>query len=89
MALGADRGQVMRMMIRNGMGTIAVGSALGVILALTLTRLMSGLLFAVRAYDPLALAGAALLLTAAAFVAIMIPARRATRVNPVVALRYE
>jgi putative ABC transport system permease protein len=89
MALGADRGQVMRMMIRNGMGTIAVGLALGVILALTLTRLMSGLLFAVRAYDPLALAGAALLLTAAAFVAIMIPARRATRVNPVVALRYE
>jgi ABC-type antimicrobial peptide transport system permease subunit len=50
---------------------------------------MSGLLFSVRTYDPLALAGAALLLTVAAFVAIMIPARRATRVNPVVALRYE
>ncbi|MGA2538460.1 MAG: ABC transporter permease [Terracidiphilus sp.] len=89
MALGADRGQVMGMMIRNGMGTIAVGLALGVVLAVSLTRLMSGLLFAVRTYDPLALAGAALLLTTAAFVAIMIPARRATRVNPVVALRYE
>ena len=62
MALGADRGQVMRMMIRRGMGTIAVGLALGVILALSLTRLMSGLLFAVRASDPLALGGAALLL---------------------------
>jgi ABC-type antimicrobial peptide transport system permease subunit len=89
MALGADRGQVMGMMIRNGMGTIAVGLAVGVVLAVSLTRLMSGLLFAVRTYDPLALAGAALLLTTAAFVAIMIPARRATRVNPVVALRYE
>jgi putative ABC transport system permease protein len=89
MALGADRGQVMRMMIRGGMGTIAVGLALGVVLALSLTRLMSGLLFAVGAYDPAALAGAALLLTAAAFLAILIPARRATRVNPMVALRYE
>jgi putative ABC transport system permease protein len=89
MALGADRGQVMRMTIRRGMGTIAIGLALGVILALTLTRLMSGLLFAVRASDPLALGGAALLLTTAAFIAILIPARRATRVNPIVALRYE
>jgi ABC-type antimicrobial peptide transport system permease subunit len=89
MALGADRGQVMRMMVGNGMGTIAIGLAVGVVLALSLTRLMSGLLFSVRTYDPLALAGAALLLTVAAFVAIMIPARRATRVNPVVALRYE
>jgi predicted permease len=89
MALGADRGQVMRMMIRRGMGTIAVGLALGVILALFLTRLMTGLLFAVRAYDPLALGGAALLLTTAAFFAILIPARRATKVNPTVALRCE
>ena len=71
------------------MGTIAVGLALGVILALSLTRLMSGLLFDVRAYDPLALGGAALLLAAAALFAIVIPALRATRVNPVVALRYE
>ena len=89
MALGADRGQVMLMMLRRGMGTIAVGLALGMILALSLTRLMSGLLFAVRASDPLALGGAALLLTTAAFFAILIPARRATRVNPTVALRYE
>jgi putative ABC transport system permease protein len=89
MALGADRGQVMRMMIRHGMGTIAIGLALGLILALSLTRLMSGLLFAVKASDPLALGGAALLLTVAAFFAILIPARRATRVDPMVALRYE
>jgi ABC-type antimicrobial peptide transport system permease subunit len=89
MALGANRGQVMRMMIRGGMETIAIGLALGMILALALTRLMSGLLFSVRAYDPLALGGAALLLAAAALFAIVIPAHRATKVNPVVALRYE
>jgi predicted permease len=89
MALGADRSQVMRMMIRRGMGTIAIGLALGVVLAFSLTRLMSGLLFAVKAYDPLALGGATLLLAAAAFFAILIPARRATRVSPMVALRYE
>jgi predicted permease len=89
MALGADRGQVMRMMIRGGMGTIAAGLALGLILALSLTRLMSGLLFAVRASDPLALGGSALLLTAAAFFAILIPARRAMKVEPSVALRRE
>jgi predicted permease len=89
MALGADRGQVLRMMIWRGMGTIGIGLVLGVVLALSLTRLMSGLLFSVRAYDPEALAGAALLLTIAAFLAILIPARRATKVNPMVALRYE
>jgi predicted permease len=89
MALGADRGQVMRMMIRHGMGTIAIGLALGLTLALFLTRLMSGLLFAVKASDPLALGGAALLLAIAAFFAILIPARRATKVDPMIALRYE
>jgi putative ABC transport system permease protein len=89
MALGADRGQVMRLMIQHGMATIAVGLALGVILALSLTRLINGMLFAVPSFDPLALGGAALLLSAAAFIAILIPARRATRVNPVVALRCE
>jgi putative ABC transport system permease protein len=89
MALGADRGQVLSMMIRGGMGTIAMGLALGLVLSLGLTRLMSGLLFGVHASDPLALGGAAFLLVAAALLAIFIPARRATRVNPMVALRYE
>jgi len=89
MALGADRAEVLRMMIRSGMSTIAVGLALGVILALSLTRLMDGLLFAVHASDPAALVGAALLLSIAAFLAILIPARRATKVDPMVALRYE
>ena len=89
MALGADRGQVLRMMIRRGMATIAIGLGVGLVLSFSLTRLMGGLLFAVRASDPLALGGAALLLSGAAFLAIYIPARRATKVNPMVALRYE
>ncbi|MGC1461507.1 MAG: ABC transporter permease [Terracidiphilus sp.] len=89
MALGANRGQVMRMVIQDGMSIIAIGLALGVILALSLTRLISGMLFAVRTFDPSALGGAALLLSCAAFVAILIPARRATKVNPVVTLRSE
>jgi putative ABC transport system permease protein len=61
----------------------------GVVLALWLTRMMSGMLYAVHASDPLALGGAALLLMSAALLAIFIPARRATRVNPMTALRYE
>ena len=89
MALGADRGQVLRMMVGNGMATIAVGLAVGLILALALTRLMRGLLFGVHASDPLALGGATVLLVVAALLAIFIPARRATKVNPMVALRYE
>jgi predicted permease len=89
MALGADRGQVLSMLLRSGLATIAVGLGLGLVLALFLTRLMGGLLFSVRASDPLALGGAAALLTAAALLAIFFPARRATKVNPMVALRYE
>jgi putative ABC transport system permease protein len=89
MALGADRGQVLRMMIAGGMGTIAIGLAVGVALALSLTRMMSGMLFAVHTSDPLALGGAALLLMGAALLAIFIPVRRATRLNPMTALRYE
>ena len=89
MALGADRGHVLGMLIRSGMATIAIGLGLGLAMALLLTRLMSGLLFSVGAWDPVALGGAALLLMAAALLAIFVPAQRATKVNPMVALRYE
>jgi putative ABC transport system permease protein len=89
MALGADRSQVLGMVMRNGMRTISLGLCLGIVLALGLTRLMQGLLFSVSVYDPLALGGAALVLIAAALLAIFIPARRATTVNPMSALRYE
>ena len=89
MALGANRSQVLGLIMRSGMTTIAIGLILGVVLSLALTRLMSGLLFSVHASDPLALAGAAFVLLLAALVAIFIPARRATKVNPMSALRYE
>ncbi|HLY39720.1 MAG TPA: ABC transporter permease [Terracidiphilus sp.] len=89
MALGADRFQVLRMMIGQGMTTIFMGLGIGIISSLALTRLIRGLLFAVRPSDPLALAGAALVLMAAAFLAVYIPSRRATHVEPIVALRYE
>ncbi len=89
MALGADRAQVLGMLVRSGLRTIAVGLGIGIVLALLLTRLMNGFLFSVRGWDPLSLGGASLLLVAAALLAILIPARRATKVNPVVALRCE
>jgi putative ABC transport system permease protein len=89
MALGADRGQVLHMMVRNGMAPIAMGLSFGVILSLLLTRLMSSLLFAIRASDPFALGGAVVLLLATALLAIFIPARRAARVEPMIALRHE
>jgi predicted permease len=89
MALGADRGQMLRMVIAGGMTTIAVGLAIGVALAPVVTRMMGGLLFAVNPADPLAIAGGAAVLVAMALLAILIPARRATRVSPMTALRYE
>ena len=89
MALGADRSDVLGMLIRSGMGTIVIGLGIGLVMALFLTRLMSGLLFSVRAWDPLALVGAAVVLLVAALLAIFVPAQRATKVNPMVALRYE
>jgi len=89
MALGANRSHVLGLIMRSGMTTIAIGLVVGIVLSLALTRLMSGLLFAVHASDPLALAGAAMVLVLAALVAIFIPARRATKVNPMSALRYE
>jgi putative ABC transport system permease protein len=77
------------LMIGQGMGTIVAGLGIGLLLALLLTRLIGGMLFAVKPADPLALGGAALLLMAVAFLAVIVPARRASLMNPMEALRYE
>jgi putative ABC transport system permease protein len=88
-ALGADRGTVVRMVLAGGLRIAAAGLALGVLGALALTQVLSSLLFGVSARDPLTfvLVPATLLLVSLA--ACWIPARRAMRVNPVVALRGE
>jgi putative ABC transport system permease protein len=89
LALGAQRGDVLHMVVRQG-GTMAVlGVAIGMCAALGLTRLMTRLLFGVSPVDPLTFGTVAALLIVVALAACYVPGRRATRVDPVVALRYE
>ena len=89
MALGAGRWNVLNLVLRQGMGLVLVGVVLGLFGAFAVTRVMSALLFGVTAKDPFTFAAVALLLALVAFVACYIPARRATKVDPLVALRYE
>ena len=89
MALGADGGRVVRMLVAGGLRLVVAGGALGLALALAVTRLLGGLLFEVDALDPLTFLGVPLVLGAAALLAAWLPARRASRVNPVVALRTD
>ena len=89
MALGAKRADVLRLVLGTGMKMAALGLLIGLVAALGLTRLMAGLLFGVNATDPLTFSAVALLLAIVALAACYIPARRAMRVDPMVALRYE
>jgi putative ABC transport system permease protein len=89
MALGAEPGAVLRMIMREGSIMLLCGVALGLLLAIGTGKVLSGILYGVGALDPIAFATAPALLAVAALVATWIPARRATRVNPMVALRTE
>ncbi|MGB7023824.1 MAG: ABC transporter permease [Candidatus Acidiferrales bacterium] len=88
-ALGAQERDVMRLVMGQGARLAVIGVAVGIVAGLALTQLMRSLLFGVNAADPLTFAGVAILLTAVAVGACYIPARRAMRTDPIVALRYE
>jgi ABC-type antimicrobial peptide transport system permease subunit len=89
MALGAQPGMVLRMIMREGAIMLCAGIALGLLLAAATGKILSGILYGIGAFDPPAFASALTVLAAATLFATWLPARRATRINPMVALRTE
>ncbi len=89
MAIGAGRVDVLRLVVREGMVLVAVGLTLGLAAALAGGQLLGGLLYGIEPHDPLTFLAVAAVLAAVALAANLLPARRATRVDPMVALRYE
>jgi ABC-type antimicrobial peptide transport system permease subunit len=88
-ALGAQHGDILRMVFRHGLQLVGAGVVLGIVAALAATRLLSTVLFGVNAADPLTYAAISATLLAAGLLACWLPARRATRVDPLTALRHE
>jgi putative ABC transport system permease protein len=89
MALGAQRADVLKLVLKQGMTLTAAGLVAGLAAALSLTRLLSSLLYAIKPFDAVTFLGMALLMALVAFCACYLPARRVTKVDPVVALRHE
>ena len=89
MALGAGRAEMMKMILGQGMRLVGAGVVIGLTAAFGLTRLLSGLLFGVKAGDPLTFGAVAVILTVVALLAAFVPAQRATRIDPILALRQE
>ena len=89
MALGAEAPAVRNLVVRQGMGLVLLGIAIGVAAAFGLTRLLTAFLFGVKSLDPMTFIAVPILLAAVALLAVWMPARRATRIDPLAALRYE
>jgi predicted permease len=89
MALGAGRGNVMGLVLKQGLTLVSAGVVLGLVAAFGITRLLASLLFGVSAIDPITFVGTSAVLIVVALLASYLPARRATKVDPIIALRYE
>ncbi|MGH9791980.1 MAG: FtsX-like permease family protein, partial [Candidatus Acidiferrales bacterium] len=89
LALGAQRGHILKLVVGQGLLLVSIGVVLGLALSFALSRFMGNLLFGISAHDPVTFAAVALLLASIGLIACWIPAQRATRVDPMIALRYE
>jgi predicted permease len=89
MAIGAQRSDVLRLVLRQGLTLVAIGLAIGLSFSLAATRFLSSLLFQISSIDPITFAGVSILLISVAAFACYLPARRATQVDPLIALRHE